>query len=145
MALRQIEFIWKVVRPKDEGAPRAIMYAAWKTAIATDPNTTQVLIRTFKDGVWQLDKPHITISAKNPDTAKEQKHQSSHSYTPHMTSVNVVEVKANPNLFHDSGSPAWDDIATKHREIIEEPPSLLGAEEQFITWPSEQTGEPEQN
>jgi len=44
MTSRAIEYIWKVARPKNEAIARALMFAAYETAIKTDPNTTQVLI-----------------------------------------------------------------------------------------------------
>jgi hypothetical protein len=45
MATQTIEYIWKIARPKNEAIARALMYAAYTTAIETDPNTTRVLIR----------------------------------------------------------------------------------------------------
>ncbi|SMR64606.1 unnamed protein product [Zymoseptoria tritici ST99CH_3D1] len=49
MAARTIEYIWKITRPKDEAIARALMHAAYQTAVQTDPNTTQVLIRSYVD------------------------------------------------------------------------------------------------
>lgn len=45
MASPAIEYIWKVARPKNEAIARALMYAAYATAIQTDPKTKIVLIR----------------------------------------------------------------------------------------------------
>lgn len=45
MASQAIEYIWKIQRPKDEDIAQALMAAAYKTAMETDPNTTQILIR----------------------------------------------------------------------------------------------------
>lgn len=45
MATQAIEYIWKIARPKNEAIARALMYAAYMTAIQTDPQTKIVLIR----------------------------------------------------------------------------------------------------
>lgn len=45
MAARSIIFIWKIARPKNEAIARGLAYAAYITAIQTDPNATVVLIR----------------------------------------------------------------------------------------------------
>lgn len=45
MATQAIEYIWKIARPKNEAVARALMYAAYTTAIQTDPQTKIVLIR----------------------------------------------------------------------------------------------------
>lgn len=42
---QEIVYIWKVERPADEKVARALMRAAYHTALQTDPKTTQVLIR----------------------------------------------------------------------------------------------------
>lgn len=45
MASRTITYVWKIPRPKNEGFARALMAAAYATAMQTDANVTQVLIR----------------------------------------------------------------------------------------------------
>ncbi|GAB1311835.1 hypothetical protein MFIFM68171_02045 [Madurella fahalii] len=151
MASRSIEYIWKIARPKNEAVARAVMYAAYQTAIATDPNATRVLIRSYiHPTTWEAgkgfvkDDPHITISVKNPDMDKEKKHLTSHGYTPHLNSFNVIKVEPAPRILKDEGSTAWPaETATKPRETIGGPPGLLGPVEDFIAWPSEETGEDE--
>jgi hypothetical protein len=45
MSQQAREYIWKVARPKNEAIARAVMYAAYQTAIQTDQSSTRVLIR----------------------------------------------------------------------------------------------------
>lgn len=90
------------------------------------------------------EEPHITISVKNPDTEKEKKHVTSHGYTPHVNSFNVVRVEPARKVVKDKESKAWPkEAATKLRETVNGPPGLLGPVESFIVWPSEETGEDE--
>jgi len=42
---QEIVYIWKVSRPANENVARALMRAAYHTAIQADPKATQVLIR----------------------------------------------------------------------------------------------------
>ncbi|OAA37001.1 hypothetical protein NOR_07277 [Metarhizium rileyi] len=106
MASRQIEYIWKVARPRNEAIARALMYAAYQTAIQTDPNTTQVLIRSYihastrSRGTYRKDDPHVTIAIKNPDTVKGDKHQASHGYTAHPRSFNILRVSPSGYMSH---------------------------------------------
>ncbi|OJD22996.1 hypothetical protein ACJ73_05653 [Blastomyces percursus] len=143
-----IECIWKVARPKNETIVRALMYASYQTAIQTDPNTTRVLIRSYispstrTNGAWVKDKPHITVSVKNPQTSQVGQHQTSHGYTPHIKSFDVIRVSPNSNIANDSSSLAWPaSMETNDKDTFTGPPLLLGPKGQFFTWPSEETGE----
>lgn len=68
---------------------------------------------------------------------------SSHGYTPHLNSFNVIKVSPAPAVLKDEGSKAWpvEETAMKPRETVAGPPGLLGPKEAYITWPSEETGE----
>jgi len=45
MASKVITYVWKLARPVDDTAAGKVMAAAYQSAMATDPNTTTVLIR----------------------------------------------------------------------------------------------------
>ncbi|KAJ2993826.1 hypothetical protein NUW58_g1725 [Xylaria curta] len=148
MASRGIEYIWKVARPKNEAIAKALMYAAYQTAIQTDPNTSKVLIRSYVHpstrtcGVYKKDNPHLTISVKTPKTELEGKHQSSHGYTPHINSFNVTKVVPNDYIKDDNVGNTWPaEMETRPHETITGEPALLGPNDDFITWPAEETGE----
>ncbi|KAL9012484.1 MAG: hypothetical protein Q9173_002753 [Seirophora scorigena] len=55
--------------------------------MATDPNTTTVLIRSDVHastrilGKWAKDEPHLTVSLKNRIQEEEKTHETSHGYT----------------------------------------------------------------
>ncbi|KAK0745744.1 hypothetical protein B0T18DRAFT_410089 [Schizothecium vesticola] len=146
MSARTIEYIWKVARPKNEAIARALMYAAYQTAMQTDPNTTQVLIRSYippsirTGGIYRKDNPHITLSLKNMETAREGKHQTTHGYTPHINSFNVEYVV--PSIIKDDAvGNAWPaDMETKLRDIFTGELGPLGLAENFFTWPFEKAG-----
>ncbi|KAJ6184732.1 hypothetical protein N7519_006033 [Penicillium mononematosum] len=148
MASRTIEYVWKVARPKDEDVARALIYAAYTTAIQTDPRTTRVLIRSYTHpttrmgGVYAKDQSHITISVKNQKTIQSGQHQSSHGYTRHIKPFEVIRVSPSGVLKSDSGDMAWPpSMGMNPRESFTGPPALLGLKNAFITWPSEETGE----
>ena len=165
MSSRVIEYIWKVARPKDEGIARALMYAAYKTAVATDPNATKVLIRyvsfqnhrrtanisysrsyihptTRTGGVIFKDQTHITISVKNEQTAQSGQYLSSHGYIPYLKSFEVNRVKPSNFIKGDDVNKVWlADMESRPSDTCEGPPALLGPKNQYITWPSEETGE----
>ncbi|CCF33698.1 hypothetical protein CH063_05839, partial [Colletotrichum higginsianum] len=138
----------KFKRLRNRRTARALMFAADQPAIQTDPNTTQVLIRSYihpstrTRGVYVKDNPHITISVKNPETAKQGEHESSHSYTPHLKSFNVVTVVRGGYIKDDRVGNTWpSEIEARPRDAITGDPGLLGPKEEFITWPAEKTGE----
>ncbi|SMQ56276.1 unnamed protein product [Zymoseptoria tritici ST99CH_3D7] len=151
MSARTIEYIWKVARPRDEAIARALMYAAYQTAVQTDPDTTQVLIRSYVHtstktrGMHRPDDPHVTISLKNSATAQQQKHQTSHGYTNDVRSFNVVKVVPSDYIKDDRVAKAWPArMATNPKDTFAGEPGLLGPNDtknSFITWPSEETGE----
>ncbi|EQL37402.1 hypothetical protein RJ035_003245 [Blastomyces gilchristii] len=148
MASQTIEYIWKIARPKNETIARALMHAAYETAIQTDPNTTRVLIRSYihpstrTRGKYVKDEPHITVAVKNPQLSLNKQHRSNHGYTPHIRSFDVTRVSPADGLTNDGASSAWpDSVETKVKETIAGPPAVLGPKSQFITWPSEETGE----
>ncbi|SMR62115.1 unnamed protein product [Zymoseptoria tritici ST99CH_1E4] len=126
MAARTIEYIWKITRPKDEAIARALMHAAYQTAVQTDPNTTQVLIRSYVHtstktrGMHRPDDPLVTISLKNP-------------------------VVPSDYIKDDRVAKAWPArMATNPKDTFAGEPGLLGPNDtknSFITWPSEETGE----
>lgn len=45
MSVRAFTYVWKIPRPQDEFVAQQLMAAAYKTAMATDPHATTVLIR----------------------------------------------------------------------------------------------------
>ncbi|KAJ5737896.1 uncharacterized protein N7483_003021 [Penicillium malachiteum] len=138
MASQAIEYIWKIARPKNEVIARALMYAAYTTAIQTDPHTKIVLIRGF----YIKDKSHITVSVKNPHTIQSGEHQSSHGYTPHLNSFEVNMVSPSSVIKGDMIGNAWPpSMETRPKDKFTGPPALLGPKVEFITWPSEETGE----
>ncbi|KAH8762146.1 hypothetical protein F5883DRAFT_605965 [Diaporthe sp. PMI_573] len=133
---------------KNEAVARALMFAAYKTAIETDPNTTKVLIRSYihpstrTQGVYKKDQSHITVSVKNQQTDQAGQHQSSHGYTPGMHSFNVNRVSPSSVIKADTVDNAWpESMKERPKDSFAGPPSLLGPEDDFITWPSEETGE----
>ncbi|CAG7960306.1 unnamed protein product [Penicillium salamii] len=148
MATQAIEYIWKIARPKNEAIARALMYAAYMTAIQTDPQTKIVLIRSYihpttrTGGVYVKDKSHITVSVKNLQTIRSGQHQSSHGYTPHLNSFEVNRVSPSSVIKGDSVGGAWPaSMETRPKDTSTGPPALLGPKSEFITWPSEETGE----
>lgn len=42
---RLVSYVWKIPKPLDDVAARALMAAAYKTATAMDPNAKTILIR----------------------------------------------------------------------------------------------------
>lgn len=97
---------------------------------------------TRTNGAWVKDKPHITVSVKNPQTSQAGQHQTSHGYTPHITSFDVIKVSPNLYIADDSSSLAWPaSMETNDKDTFTGPPLLLGPKGQFFTWPSEETGE----
>ncbi|POR32695.1 Uncharacterized protein TPAR_07104 [Tolypocladium paradoxum] len=128
MASQRIEYIWKVARPKNEVIARGLISYIHPT--------------TCTRGRFVTDRPHITVSVKNPVTEQARKHQTSHGYTPHINSFEIVEVSPASGTRDDVSSLAWpEDADSRPRETIEGPPALLGPKNAFITWPSEETGE----
>ncbi|KAL4783311.1 hypothetical protein BJX76DRAFT_358173 [Aspergillus varians] len=115
MAARTITYIWKIPRPANEGLARALLHAAYKTAVATDPNTTTALIRsrihptTRTGGVYRPDQPHITIAVKNALNLENGTHRASHGYTPHMRSCDVINVRPSEYEKPDSMRGVWPD------------------------------------
>jgi hypothetical protein len=91
---------------------------------------------------YKKDAPHVTISVKNPVTAEQQKHQTSHGYTNGPRSFDVVKVTPSSFIAEDAESEAWPaDMATRPKDTFAGEPGLLGPKETFITWPSVETGE----
>ncbi|KAL4961927.1 uncharacterized protein BDV14DRAFT_203242 [Aspergillus stella-maris] len=99
-----MKYIWKIMRPAHEGTARAILQAAYRTAMQPDPTTTVTYIRslvhpnTIYRGRFVEDEPHITISVKNPHTAATGQHQSSHGYMPHLRSYEVISVSPSGHI-----------------------------------------------
>ncbi|KAK3386144.1 hypothetical protein B0H63DRAFT_510749 [Podospora didyma] len=128
MSSRAIEYIWKVARPKNEAIAKALI--------------SYIHPSTRTRGVYVKDNPHLTLSVKNTETAKEGKHQTAHGYTPHINSFNVNNVVPSSNVKDDSMGNAWPaEMDTRPKDVVFGEPSLLGPAEDFITWPSEETGE----
>lgn len=57
MAARAITYIWKYPRPTDQSRALKLMAAAYQTAVATDPNTTSIMIRYVADKTVCGDSP----------------------------------------------------------------------------------------
>ncbi|KAI4195987.1 MAG: hypothetical protein LQ348_002371 [Seirophora lacunosa] len=96
MAARAITYIWKYPRPTDQSRALKLMAAAYQTAVATDPNTTSIMIRsdvhssTKVLGQWSKDEPHLTISFKNRIQEEEKTHETSHGYTKSLDDYTLV-------------------------------------------------------
>ncbi|KAF7867351.1 hypothetical protein EAF04_005434 [Stromatinia cepivora] len=146
MSGQSIKYIWKFPPPKDVVIQRALILAAYITAIQTDPNPTQVLIRsgihltTRTGGVYRPDLSHITVSVKNKQMEQIKQHQASHGYTESATSFNVTKVvprATKPDHIHNSWPSA---MAERPTEIIEGPPNLLDPETDsiFAAWASKE-------
>lgn len=85
---------------------------------------------------------HITISVKNPETAKAGQHQSSYGYTPELRTLAVVRVSPSTEIKNDNIGGAWPaTMAERPKEVYDGQPALLGPRSEFITWPSEEAGE----
>ncbi|KAF2868285.1 hypothetical protein BDV95DRAFT_610250 [Massariosphaeria phaeospora] len=148
MSSHAIEYIWKIARPKNEAIARALMYAAYETAIKTDSNTTKVLIRSYihpttrTGGVYVKDQTHITVAVKNAQTTQLGQHQSSHGYTPDLRSFEVNRVSPSNIIKGDNVNATWPpSMEMRPKDTFSGPPGLLGPKSEFITWPSEETGE----
>lgn len=99
MATRMVRYIWKIPRPADPRVAQALMSASYQTAMATNPNTVEVLIRsnihasTRTQGVYRADAPHITIAVKDTMQQASRTHEASHGYTASIASTVVVDVR----------------------------------------------------
>lgn len=72
----------------------------------------------------------------------ERKHQTSHGYTPHINSFNVNNVVPSNYIKNDNMGGAWPaEMSTRPKETSTGAPALLGPNDDFITWPSEESGE----
>ncbi|KAL9104588.1 MAG: hypothetical protein Q9163_000453 [Psora crenata] len=127
MAPKAITYVWKITRPNDESKARDWMAAAYATAIQTDPNVTQVLIRsgihptTFTGGKHVPDAPHITIAVKNPKTQQNGTHETSHGYTESLQSARIVRVKPSGYVKSDSDNNVWPQGLP--REVVQGNPA----------------------
>ncbi|KAJ5682885.1 hypothetical protein N7462_006050 [Penicillium macrosclerotiorum] len=146
--MSQIEYIWKIARPKNDTIAKAIMYTAYQTAIQTDPNPVQVLIRSYvhattktPGGKFKKDLPHITVPVKNQAMMVRKTHIASHGYTTKIQSVNVTRVTPSAAKKDFIGSAWPDTMSQRPKESHTGTPMDLGPNESFYTWPSEQTGQ----
>ena len=59
-----------------------------------------------------------------------------------MNSFAVNRVSPNEFIAKDSTSTVWAaSVEDRPKDVFSGPPSLLGPKDDFITWPSEETGE----
>jgi len=139
MSSRVITYVWKTARPKNEGLATALMAAAYKTALETDSNATQILTRsrihssTFIQGAHVKDGPHITIAINTQDTERDHSHQASHGYTSGQQSCNVVKVSVSSHIKKDTVKNVWPQGL--QAELVQGEPAVLA--DQFIVWDSE--------
>jgi hypothetical protein len=63
------------------------------------------------------DDPHITISVKNPDTERAEQHTSSHGYTLHVNSFDVIKVKPPSQILKNKGSHACPQETETNKKI----------------------------
>ncbi|KAL8773762.1 MAG: hypothetical protein Q9209_001530 [Squamulea sp. 1 TL-2023] len=98
MASKTITYVWKIPRPIDDVAARALMAAAYQIATKTDPHVTTVLVRspiratTWKNGKWVRDDPHLTICSKNSSQEQQKIHEAAHNYTKSMQDTTLLRV-----------------------------------------------------
>ncbi|KAL8962328.1 MAG: hypothetical protein Q9193_001249 [Seirophora villosa] len=111
----QINFHWKMRRPKDPAIAQNLKDCAHKTAMEVDPATTQVLLRedihetTKKDGQYVKDDPHITVSLKNPQHVKDKTHHSAHGYTKSVKDHGFVKATSDNNVKPDTDKMVWPE------------------------------------
>ena len=82
------------------------------------------------------DDPHLTVSVKNPATAKKNKHQTAHGYTAHAKSYDVVSVQTNGFRKDDSEKDWPAHMATKPRDVVRGEPRPLAPQAGPSTQPS---------
>lgn len=135
MDSKPITYIWKHDVPKNEQVALGVLSAAYHTAMATNPETTVILVRydslsahkwycladvlteelspsslihgtTMKRSVRVKDAPHVTISLKTPGMEQKNQHQTCHGYTDRPRSSKVVKVVPD-DVRKDSETKAW--------------------------------------
>ncbi|KAI4232266.1 MAG: hypothetical protein L6R40_007458 [Gallowayella cf. fulva] len=100
---RPVKFVWKFPRPQEDHKAQALLKAAYITAMATDPETVVILIRSeghpttycVETSKYVADRPHITIACKNPEQVLSGTHLTSHGYTVSQFNLEIIEVRAN--------------------------------------------------
>ncbi|KAL8957710.1 MAG: hypothetical protein Q9193_005092 [Seirophora villosa] len=120
MAARAVTYLWKYPRPSDQSRAIKLMGAAYQTAVATDPNTTSIMIRsdvhnsTWANGQWVQDEPHLTVSLKNKNQEEEKTHETSHGYTKSLDDYTLVRSAPSNYIKRDDikdskGRDIWPD------------------------------------
>ena len=67
-------------------------------------------------------------------------HQSSHDYTSHIKSFDVIKISSSIIITNDSATSAWPaSVKTKHKETITRSLTLLESASEFIIWSFKET------
>ncbi|KAL8930418.1 MAG: hypothetical protein Q9208_000602 [Pyrenodesmia sp. 3 TL-2023] len=117
---KAVKYVWKMPRPLKERYAEDLMDAAYFTAMETDPDTKEILIRsdahstTRIGGEWVADPPHITVSCKNAEQVRSGTHQTSHGYTKSLTDLEILRVTPDgfakaDNTMYKRGKTHWPE------------------------------------